>query len=799
MRTRRFRTESQDYDGVDESRASCYRWTAFVVFFASGFAALLYQVIWQRLLVFFSGADVYSVTLIVTTFMAGLGLGNLVGGYVADLLSRRTNLVLFIAAEVAILIFGLLSKGFFYDFLYTRHPELGQSNWLLWIVLFCSLLWPTFFMGVSLPLLAKALTRDVGEAAPTIGRLYGINTLGAAVGALVTTWILLPQLGLEQTLTVGAALNFACACALILLIISILNQPEASRVTADLRQQAPNPFPPQTADSAEFTFGTWLLLYVLSGFIALSLEILWLRLLSVMLKCTAFAFGTMLTIYLGGLGLGAIAGTNFVQRSRRPASMFLALQTLVAVSAGIGIVLLVSHSAEFLIPNLSTYFGIRDPLNVSLALNGILSWWQNQAVPPDTSTEIGRFVLFFGVVPLFLILPATTLMGLSFPYLQKAVQHDIDKIGRRVGALQVANILGCMAGASLTGLALLNQFGTAVTLKIVISLASIFVALWLRNIFRMRIGSVAFALALMAIAFVALPSAQTLWSRLHGAAPSRVVFAEDGSGVSLMRDDGTESNPYITVFVNGLGYSWIPYGDIHTVLGALPLLVHPDPRDIAVIGLGSGDTLFSIGGRPEVRSIRCIEILRPQLPNLRQLSMTHPDPGLLKLLEDKRVEHLSGDGRAYLMRSELRFDLIEADAQWPTTAYAGNVYSREYFELLKSRLKVGGFAVTWVPTERIHQTFVRVFPYVLRFGDNVDVGSSQPIAFDPANVYAQGQQKFVHDYFAEAGIDVEAMVKDYLQPGKITAYGPDATRPETADIDTDLFPRDEFDYHRSRK
>jgi predicted membrane-bound spermidine synthase len=408
-------------------------------------------------------------------------------------------------------------------------------------------------------------------------------------------------------------------------------------------------------------------------------------------------------------------------------------------------------------------------------------------------------VLFLVVVPLVLILPATTLMGLSFPYLQKAVQHDIHTIGRRVGALQVANILGCMAGASLTGLTLLNHFGTAVTLKLVIGLASIFAALWLRNIFKTRVGSVAFALALITIACVALPSAPTLWSRLHGAAPSRVVFAEDGSGLSLMRDDGTESNPYITVFVNGLGYSWIPYGDIHTVLGALPLLVHPDPRDIAVIGLGSGDTLFSIGGRPEVRSIRCIEILRPQLGNLRQLGQTHPDPGLLKLLDDKRVQHLSGDGRAYLMRSELRFDIIEADAQWPTTTYAGNFYSREYFELVKSRLKVGGFAVTWAPTERTHQTFLSVFPYVLRFGDNVDVGSSQPISFDPAKVSAEGQEKFVHDYFTEAGIDVEAMIKDYLQPGKVTAYGPDATRPGPADINTDLFPRDEFDYRRPRK
>src|SRR5437763_17160444 len=114
MRTRRFRTQSQGYDGADESRASRYRWTAFMVFFASGFAALLYQVVGQRLLVFFSGSDGYSITLIVTAFMAGLGIGNLAGGYVADRLSRRLHLIVFLAAELAIMLFGILSKRFFY-------------------------------------------------------------------------------------------------------------------------------------------------------------------------------------------------------------------------------------------------------------------------------------------------------------------------------------------------------------------------------------------------------------------------------------------------------------------------------------------------------------------------------------------------------------------------------------------------------------------------------------------------------------------------------------------------------------
>src|SRR5436309_14714940 len=100
---------------------------AFAVFFASGFAALLYQVIWQRLLVFFSGSDVYSVSLIVTAFMAGLGVGNFAGGHIADRISRRTNLLLFIFAEVAIMLFGALSKWLFYDVFYRQHPALGES------------------------------------------------------------------------------------------------------------------------------------------------------------------------------------------------------------------------------------------------------------------------------------------------------------------------------------------------------------------------------------------------------------------------------------------------------------------------------------------------------------------------------------------------------------------------------------------------------------------------------------------------------------------------------------------------
>src|SRR5262249_47483600 len=124
------------------------------VFFASGFAALLYQVIWQRLLVLFSGADLYSVTIIVASFMGGMGVGHLAGGHVADRVQPRTALLSFAAAEIAIALFGFFSRAFYYDLLYTRVGGAVVPQALLPLLLFVSLLWPTFFMGASLPLLA---------------------------------------------------------------------------------------------------------------------------------------------------------------------------------------------------------------------------------------------------------------------------------------------------------------------------------------------------------------------------------------------------------------------------------------------------------------------------------------------------------------------------------------------------------------------------------------------------------------------------------------------------------------------
>ena len=156
---------------------------AYLAFFLSGFAALLYQTIWQRILAFFGGADTFSVTITVAAFMAGLGFGSLAGGSLADRLAQRARLLAFAAAELAVALFALASTFVFHDVLYHRLGALPLSGLAIGAILFAVLLWPTFFMGMSLPLLARALA-DARAPGERIAALYGWNTLGAACGSM---------------------------------------------------------------------------------------------------------------------------------------------------------------------------------------------------------------------------------------------------------------------------------------------------------------------------------------------------------------------------------------------------------------------------------------------------------------------------------------------------------------------------------------------------------------------------------------------------------------------------------------
>jgi spermidine synthase len=342
----------------------------------------------------------------------------------------------------------------------------------------------------------------------------------------------------------------------------------------------------------------------------------------------------------------------------------------------------------------------------------------------------------------------------------------------------------------LTGWLLLRWLGTSATVMTLIALSAMFPLAALRWSARQPLARalVATVLVVLVVTMALLPSRERLWAAFHGVRPANMLVAEDGSGVSVLKSGSPSFATGVAVFVNGLGQSHLPYGGIHTELGALPALFHPAPQSAALIGLGSGDTLFAVAGRPELQRIVSIEIITPQIDTLRALFARHPYPGLSTVLTDPRIQHVFGDGRLVLKVGGEKFDIIEADALRPQSAYAGNLYSREYFALLREQLKPGGYAVTWAPTPRVTRTFVNIFPHVVGFG-GILVGSDRPILLDRETIEARLADPRVVDYYSMAGIDIRRLLLPLLNAAVVYHL---SDREMRGDTNSDLDPRDEF-------
>jgi hypothetical protein len=395
-------------------------------------------------------------------------------------------------------------------------------------------------------------------------------------------------------------------------------------------------------------------------------------------------------------------------------------------------------------------------------------------------------------VPLLLIGIPTFLSGLSFTFLQHVVQTDVRRVGRRSGYLLAANIAGSTCGTFVTGWLLLDWFGTAGTLRLLVGAGIAFACMAASRQSRGSrwLGALALIVFVGAVAVAMIPNGSVLWSRLHGATPRTAIVGEDATGLSLLRAEPPNFQRRL-LFVNGIGHSWLPYGGIHTALGALPAFAHQHPRQAMMIGLGSRDSLFGLAGRAELEHVASVEIVRPQLAMLRQFASTESYRGVHDLLDDRRIDFVWGDARRYLRQTSRRFDIIEADALYPSSAYAGNLYSDAYFRLLLDHLAPGGFAVTWIPTERTARTLLRVFPFAWRKGD-VMIGSNAPVAFDRDAVERRISSPSVVERFALAGIDVRELLHPYLS-GNAQSYDPSYNRSALTDINTDLDPRDEFE------
>src|SRR5688500_7949663 len=359
----------------------------FGLFFLSGAAALVYQTAWHRLLGLFAGADTIAAALVVGACLLGLGIGSLVAGLFADRLSRRAALLAFALCEVGIAAFAVASPWLYYDVIYRELLPLSASRGVIFAVVFAGLLWPTFLMGCSLPFLSKAVVSEIAGSAKLIGWLYGLNTLGAGVGAFVGGWYLIGTFGFDKAVYVGAALNLIVAVRGLLLARGVgMAEPKG-------------PLPAQRLEESDGgVVWRWSLLVFVSGFLIVALQVVWYRLIGVLLQSKGYSFSLVLSVFLLGDAAGLLVGARTIDRIADPRRFLFLMQGIATAVALAGACFVYWASGAGILP---ATFVDRDVMS---------------GKPGD--------VILIVVLLLIVVLPASFIMGFSFPVVQKAVQRD---------------------------------------------------------------------------------------------------------------------------------------------------------------------------------------------------------------------------------------------------------------------------------------------------------------------------------------------------------------------------------------
>lgn len=719
------------------------------LFFLSGATGLLYQVVWTRQFVHVFGATVLAVSTVLAAFMGGLAAGGYYAGKRAARQSRplRTYGILEAILAIYALAVPWILRGvdLFYASIYDDlQGSFGLLSGIRFVVSFLILLPPTFLMGATLPLLVEHATRVAPQNRSPVARLYGINTFGAVVGTAGASFVLLPQLGLSATLLFGVGVNLALAIAAVVAgARPIRTAAAAAGATAGSQAEADAATPPLTAGP---TIPGPLLLgaaFAL-GFTALAFEVLWTRTLSLALGTTTYAFALVLTVFLLGIALGGLAATRLLTR---PA---LAIRTFRWLPGAIGILALLALPL----------FGELPELFLRLSSQGNTSW----------ATSLGaKFVL--AAMPLLL---PTFLSGLAFP-LAVALHRARGNAAAAVGDVYAANTVGAILGSLAAGFFLIPTVGlrggifVCAFVVVVVSVALLLVPT--RDAPRRPLA--AFALAgLTAALALFLPD----WDRgtltrggfalgidrLRSADgqfqedPSEMIFLEEGITTTVTvrkwRDE-------LTMQMNGVTEA-SSTGDLLTQLqvGAIPLLFHPEPRDVLVLGLGSAITAAGMAEFPTVERIACLEISEAVV---NAASLFHE--ANRRVLEDPRTEVIYADGRNHLHLSEDQWDCITSEPSNAWNAGASAMMTTEFFRTCRQRLRPGGVLCSWIQGYSLsaeafravaaaaRESFPHVSLWMAGWGDFFLLASDESFSIDVGRVLELGADPQIGQLLRDAG------------------------------------------------
>ena len=710
-------------------------------FFLSGASGLILELLWTRMLTLVFGSTALAVSTVLATYMGGLGLGSYLAGKVADRIKNAVRA--YALAEAAIGLYALAVPWLIHFYPGLNHwlwAGFGDHYTLLSLLRFVAsaalLIVPTTLMGATLPLLARYFVSrpfEMGRVSLRLGTLYAVNIFGGVSGSFLAGFISLPLIGVRSTNFLAASFDLSLAAAILIAQrfsrrrLAAPKGPTLDELAAQAKPVETNA--PLVTPAARRAV---LFAFAISGATAMTLQVLWTRALAVIIGSSIFSFTIILLAFLIGLGTGSAAFGRLAQRFRDP------VRSLAMVHLGIVAAIGLSYLVTDRLPFVFTY---------------LLS---------STSITADAVLVCQFTLACIAVLPSTFLMGAIFPITVRVVTADLARVGRDVGSAYALNTVGAIVGSFLSGFVVLPQLGLQkgiyVSAVLDLGLAALLFAVSSSLTPSRRMLGMASAVG-MALLALALPR----WNLTNFSIGFfRVSMARDYIEMVEHRHQKKKwQMPKLVYYKDGIAttVSVDQWGKVFSLknngkvdasndadmptqisVGLLPLLLYQNdhPPKVALVGFGSGVTAGAVTQYP-IASLEVVE-LEPAIYEASHFF----DSVNQRPLQNPKVRALVGDGRNFLSQRSDQFDVIISQPSNPWITGVSNLFTREYFQDIKARLRDDGIFCQWAQLyemapwniKAIYRTLAGEFPYVMVFAaedlssDTILLASRHPINLD---------------------------------------------------------------------
>jgi spermidine synthase len=828
-----------------QSSASSIKRVLPILFFFSGASSLIFETIFTRLLTYTFGNTAYAVSTVLAAFLGGLALGAYVLGRYADRL--YPSMWIYGTLELLVAIYALFIPRLFallteiyvgvYHYFHLGPAELSATRFALASVV---ILVPTFLMGGTLPVLARFVAAGHLDIQQQVSRLYAWNTLGAALGTLASTYLLMPTLGVWGTILTACGIN-------VTLFISVAAL--ARRLSLNFAPHEPvpemksKPVPTALGQPVGYSRKLLALAAFLTGAVALAYEVLWTHVLSFLIGNTVYAFGVMLFTFLCGLGLGA----RFV--SHRLKGQALWTTVLAASQLLLGFFVLVTLPIWNLIPEAfkggypqaleldvvaialmivchmatAVWNIYRRPAQgrfpwrrvVGLAIEAVLLFAvlnvNTSLIIKYESTYFAAGELLRFLCAFYLLIIPSFLLGVGFPLLLNLSSGPFEQAGRSVGGVYAANTMGAILGSVITGFFLLPRFGSFAALKTAAA-ANLVLGLWFAlqwvPLHRTRKLILVMGTASLFVIF---------WHGLRGwdvREMTRGSYVYFNAGwpidqVLYFKEDvqgGLTSvvqvGPTRVLLSNGK-FQGNNTGEVAEQIGfaTIPVLFTGEFNKALVIGLGTGNTLHAVSHFPFKR-IDAVELA----PSIVDAAREWFDDVNERVFDrDPRIKLSIADGRNFLLLSRDHYDLVTIEVSSIWISGEADLYNKEFYELCKAHMTEHGVLQQWVQIHHMRtadflvilNTAAHVFPHSAFFlgrEQGLLVASPSPLSIDARQIRGLDADPATQEELKVLRVTSMATLLGGLMLQGESMHRALALLPQTSGLPADFVSSDYFPY-----